>query len=314
MLRRRLSVAFTIFGLIGVRGVALADQPEPARTAFEAGLQAESQGRHEDACKLFRTSLELKQELGPLLKVKDCDLSSGKLRDAARHLEEIVAAWPEQGPELEGYRAELADVEARVPHLTVEVAANATPPTRVVLDGKPLALPAVNVALDPGKHELVIELSGSPPETRSIELKERASERVEVGRVVEPTKPPPPKPEEGGGLRTLGIAGVIVGAVGVAAFGGVIGTGVVVLDKQDEFEQCKRNTPGDCSSVASDGNTMLAVNGVLWGLGLLGVGLGVTLVAVDLATGPSSSEKASSPAPRASLEIGPSSLALAVTY
>ena len=92
-----------------------------ARAAFDRGLAAETAGRDEEACTHFRESLSLQRELGPLLKVKGCDVREGKLVAARRGLRELIGRWVEPGQDLEALKAELTRVEARIAHVTVRL-------------------------------------------------------------------------------------------------------------------------------------------------------------------------------------------------
>lgn len=287
---------------------------EQARRSFEQGLAAEQTGRSVEACESFRKSLGLVREIGPLLKVKDCDVRERKLVSARAALEELIKRWPGQDADLEQLKAELQVVIQRTPRLTVTSAPSAPAGIRVRLDGRSIALPQTELPVDPGDHEILVELPQRPIEGLTITIQE--SERKSISVPAPPAwngepKPvgPRPPPAQDDGLSGLAIGGIVAGSVGVLGFVGAAITGALVLGKQSEFEDCQAGTPNGCDPVAlkDEGDTLLVANGVLFGVGILGVGLGATLLIVDAVSTPS-------PAAKVELGLGPASAMLRVRF
>ena len=268
---------------------AHATPEEEGRKLFEEGLAQEARGAA--ACENFRKALELIRELGPLSKVKECDVRENKLLGARTKLRELIGRWPEQDAELEGLKQELSAIESRIPRLTLTAKADAPQGMKVRVDGSPVTLPTNDLELDPGEHEVLVDAEGRPltripitltsGEKQSLELTPQAAPQV----VVAEDKP-----------STLGIVGIVIGGVGVAGvIGGAI-TGGLVLDKQaeyDAYEAC----PEECVTLKEEGETLILVNGVLFIAGAATAVLGGTLLIIDLA----GSESTSS----AALQLGP---------
>jgi hypothetical protein len=315
MLSRLLPACFTTAFVLVTLPARAGGAEDEARKLFEEGSAAEKRGQAAEACAKFRQSLGLVREVGPLLKAKDCDLREGKLVSAEASLRELIARWPEPGPELEALKTELATVEKRVPRLTLKLRDGA-PGVSVRLDGAAVDFPADGRAVDPGKHELSIEVPDRPIERIVIELADGERKTIELpSRAPDPVKPPPPPPEASSGLGALGIVGIVVGALGVGGFVGAGVTGKLVLDKHDEFESARCSpdqtppaAPG-CAALAEEGDTLLVANGVLWGVGIAGVAVGATLLIVDLVG--SSNEPT---APNATLGARPGYVELTVRF
>ena len=79
---------------------------EEARKSFEQGLALEAT-QPAEACKSFRKSLEFTRELGPLTKVKECDVREGRLLEGREKLRELTTRLPAEDPELPALKAEL---------------------------------------------------------------------------------------------------------------------------------------------------------------------------------------------------------------
>jgi hypothetical protein len=293
---------------------------DEARRTFEEGLEAERKGQA-SACGKFRKALELIREVGPLKKVKECDVRDGKLLLARAKLEELVARWPAQDAELEGFKAELAAVRGRIAHVDLALAAGAPPGTKARIDSKPVDVPATSVELDPGEHEILVEVPSKPIERTTVTLGDGENKSLTIPlaepRSTEPTPPTPHPTEAKGGLGGLGIAGIVIAGVGVGAFVGAGVTGGMVLSKSDEFDTCNNTHCPDLQTLKSEGDTLLIANGVLFGVGIVGVGLGATLLVIDLATGPSDEPSTSGVRPATSaarLRVRPAAADFTVSF
>jgi hypothetical protein len=190
---------------------------DAARKSFEEGLAEESRGSAA-ACAKFRKALELLREVGPLKKVKECDARENKLRAARDKLRELIERWPVQDAELEGFKTELVAIEASIPRLTLTARADAPAGMKVRVDAVAVALPANELELDPGEHEVLVEAEGQALVRTPVTL--AAGERKTLALPTEGAKstPPPtvvPPPKETG-LGTLGVVGIAIGSVGVA--------------------------------------------------------------------------------------------------
>ncbi len=271
-----------------------------ARAAFDRGLAAETAGRNEEACTHFRESLSLQRELGPLLKVKGCDVREGKLVAARRGLRELIGRWVEPGQDLEALKAELTRVEARIAHVTVRLGTASI--ERVEIDGVRVTVPTEDLELDPGPHELVVEVVGQPVQRSRLELGDGERRTLTVGEekaapkvVAPPTLRPRPRD---GGIGTLGVVGIVGLGLGGLGLVGAAVTGGLVLQQRSDFEAggCADSDTQSCKDIASKGESLLLANGISWGVGLGAAALGTTLIIIDIAT-----RKPSAPSVKAAL-------------
>lgn len=295
---------------LSASGVAWAGSAEEeARKSFEEGLALES-SRPEEACKSFRKSLDLTRELGPLAKVKECDVREGLLLGARAKLRELTERLPPEDPELPLLKEELLKIEARIARIEIALNPKVTAAVRVTLDAKPVSLPST-VELDPGAHELVVETEGKPVERSTLTLGDGEAKKIRVpsGAALQvPTVAPAPR----SGLTGLGITGIVVGSVGVAGLLGGAITGGMVLSKESEFEKCRdAGEPAGCDPVLlkESGDGLLSANAALFIGGGALAAVGATLFIIDVASAPSDE-----PGPRAALRVGPSSASFELAF
>ena len=174
----------------------------------------------------------------------------------------------------------LADaLETRIPRVKVETKGVPTTATiELQIDGRVIPSDEVgeSIALDPGKHELVLSVSGGDPESRTITLSENEKRTVTFGDGSsssdqdKPVRRTSPLVFIGFGL---GGAGLIAGAI----------TGGLSLSRASEVEKicragtCPSQTDLDKAKPIHDSAYTLAnVSNVAFAVGVVGVGLGVT--------------------------------------
>lgn len=255
---------------------------DAAREAFAAGLAAESAGKQDDACASFRKSLALVRELGPLQKAAACDEREGKLRSASALLEELLARLPAD-EERGAIEERLRIARSRLGRLRIVVRADAPEGVKARLDGSPIALPAADLLVDPGRRELVVEVPGKGIELKDVEVGPGGTATVTIpdeSSAPAPMPPPPPPVAEEESSHTLRTVGLIAGGVGIAGFIGVAATGIPLLGKSSDFDECAGDF-GCESTVESDAKPLVAINTVMWGVGIAGVGLGATFLLID---------------------------------
>jgi hypothetical protein len=175
---------------------------------------------------------------------------------------------------------------------------------RVEVDGNAVTLPVTDLEVDPGTHEILVESDDRRVSRSHVTMDAGERRTVDVGETR--SAPPADAAGRGGGLSGLGVAGLIVGGIGVGGFVGAAVTGVMALDKRDELDACDAARRTDCAGIADAGNTLLIVNGVLWGVGIAGVGAGGTLLIVDLV--------ADDGAEQITARVGPTWLGLEVRF
>jgi hypothetical protein len=276
--------------------LAAAAQPltaeDRAREAFSRGLELEGRGDVVAACAAFRESLTFVRELGPVRKVSQCDSRDGRIVAAADGLEELLTRLPPDAADRPAIITELAALNQRVATLRLAFRADAPPGLAVRVDGQPVVGGAGAIELDPGDHEISISAHNAPAKTIRVSLAEGQSSTIEV---------PPAEAAPVEKSDALKIAGFSVGAVGVGALIGAAVTGGLVLAKDAEYDTC---APAACAGLKEDGDRLLIVNGVLWGVAIAAIGTGATLLIVDAV--------ADGPSPRVALDLlaTPTSLGL----
>ena len=155
------------------------------------------------------------------------------------------------------------------------------------LDGRP-------ILLDPGPHELEMVHPGAPARRQSILVREgEKSRRVEVSFAKEPPAVGAPAVgAEGAPPRALGISGIVIGGVGLAALGAFVGLAVTGTSDFDELDRtCGSLAPAPATGTCSEEDVSavkrtLTIADVFLGAGAGLAALGATLLIVDFATAP----------------------------
>lgn len=268
---------------------ALVCAPAPARAQtseqaeaqrlFLEGRAAVERGDYATGCPKFVESLRLVNRASTLLNLAQCEEKAGRLRAALDYWNQGAAQLDPTDERLKLARERAADLDARIPRITVRFTGKATPGTAVKLDSAPLRGEDIGVDLpvEPGSHEVVLAVPGQPDQRLSVDLEERERKELllQAGagapRVVLAGDAGP------GRRRTLGF---IVGGVGVAGLAAAGITGALIVSRDAEIqEQC----PGQrCSQTGTElirGATPLLVgNAVAWGIGIVGIGAGAWLL------------------------------------
>jgi hypothetical protein len=254
-----------------------------AADLFQQGREAMKGGNYGGACALFEASHRVEPAPGTLLNVAVCSEKLGRLRRAAKALEDFLEtsdAADERRPRAE---ALLADVTERTPRVSIRLPAWASSEAEVLVDGEGIS-PAVWKAamhLDPGRHVLEVRVPRAPDQRRTVEVKER--DRL-VETFVFPHTPapqrdrirPPRRREE------LPAAFFISLGVGVGGLVTAAGSGAIVLmERKTVEEQCDPAPPGSrlkpCSPAGIEagerGSRFETVGAVALPVGVAGVAL-----------------------------------------
>jgi hypothetical protein len=170
-----------------------------AREQFDRGSEAASMSRWSEAVDAFSQSHDLNPAPATLLNLATALAEAGRLREAADSYRTYLAHRP--AAEIARYRrdaeARLADIDARIPRLTVQLH-GLFPNDAVELDGVPLPESELAVAqlVDPGDHTLVVRRGELEALRRRVTLAEGARESLDldVPAVVTPPPATPPPP------------------------------------------------------------------------------------------------------------------------
>jgi hypothetical protein len=302
----RTSCAAALLAVLLTAGTASAQDASQARQLFEQGVSAAASQRWTEAIDAFTrsfaiverasTAYNLAVALGRVDRVRD---ALGALEDYFRLANASDSGEAERHQQATELRTRL---EGRVARLTLTVAPE---DATVEIDGTAVEGSGATreLTMDPGAHVIRV-VSGDDSEEVSVTLAagEAATRSVSLGGGAVDT-PPPAQPAARGGdpLGMLGIVGIAIAGVGVAAGAAAIGTGVASNDIYNgliercgpDHDACPPGSEGDIST----GSSLAWASTALTIVAGVAVAAGVTLFAIDLADG-SGSE-------RAQLEITP---------
>lgn len=208
---------------------------QAARELFKDGFTLQQAGKFPEALDKFQRSYDTYGAPTTALHIAQCQAAMLRLVEAAetyRGVARVEAdpAKPEFQQAKDQATAELAQVEPRIPHLTIKVTPASAQGLVVTLDGQVVkpALVGVPRPTNPGVHRITAVASSYQKAEQTIELKERTPLTVPIalqpgGVVYTPTGPGPSGPTGPGPVPT-GPTGPGPGPGGGAPGGG--GTGV----------------------------------------------------------------------------------------
>lgn len=222
-------------------GAAHADSLSDADARFKEGMALIKQGNVDGAREKWLQSLALERSAAVLINLAVLEAEAKRPDRALEYLRE----WFHHPASDERKRAQveremLPALEAETARLRID----AEPGSAIVLDGAGHGNAPLRDPIDvmPGKHrisagERSTELEVHAGETRVIDLRSAAVEKVPAPNPI--VLPPPPPPAESRGSWALPIT---LGAVGVVGVGVGVGLGVVSMNARAEAEQCHRNS------------------------------------------------------------------------
>ncbi len=292
-----------------VVGASVLAAPAPARAEptnkekadglFREGRAASQTGDYATACAKFADSQALDPSVGTQLNLGDCSEHLGKWVVARAYFRDSIIKLDATDPRVVQARERLQVLEARLPKLTVTLAAGAPAGTVVRCDGRTLAEAELGAAVptDPGEHTCVAVAAGRAESPQLVSLKEGTQGALEVapGAPLPPgTVRETPGPVTPGAVSSKRTIGWIVGGVGVAglALAGV--SGLVLLGEKSAVDSgChgKTSCNADALAAISANKTWVPVNTVAWIVGALGVGVGAFLILTSKDGAPSSSAR-----------------------
>lgn len=273
MTARRLAGALVVACLAAAPATTLAqDGNAPAaEELFKAGKTLLKEGRVDEACAKFAASNKLDPGMGILLYLGDCYEQAGRVASAWAAFEDAVARARSRGDtEREKIATDRsAKLAKRLPKVTVNVvAANRGPGFVVEKDGTPLddATWGVPLPLDPGEHVFEARRPGKRTWRTEVKIEEGKAAEVNVPELADDTTTPPhdppiDKPKAPGPIvpappdepapfwNGQRVAGLVVGAVGLAGVGVGIGLGVKTIgDWSTAQDHCDDGDPARCDA------------------------------------------------------------------
>jgi hypothetical protein len=286
------------------------EQRAAARATAQAGGEAFDEGRYQDAIDLFTRAEAVVHAPPHLLHIARASAKLGRLVSAQdAYLKIVRERLAPNAPEVfrEAWAAaerELAELEPRIPQLTIQVEGGGVENVRVTMDGHPIpnALLGIPHPVDPGEHEISAEPTVGQRLVRSLALADGARETVvfTLAPAAPSAEPPPPPPLPQPTVTTppeqpsrgfFVHPAVAYGALGVGAVGLVVGTAYLVsyLRTRDDADSAVRACWPYCTAAqrsrVDELDTRTAQRGTLSVIGFVAGGVGVAGGAILLIAG-----------------------------
>jgi cell division septation protein DedD len=268
-------------GALGVH--AEERDPAAAQALFDQARALMKAKRFDEACPKLAESQRLDPGIGTQFRLADCYEQQGKIASAWAGFLDVasLAAASNQGEREKAARQRAAKLEARLPHLTIDVpAASRVDGLAVKRDGVVVgdAQWGSPVPVDPGDHVLVASAPGHRDYSAQVSLHEGASATVGVPSLAEQTVAaappkeaaapasvsvaPPPPPSPGPPIQTVpppvhgsGPSAFVVGLGALGLVGVGVGTvfGVMASSKYDDSKgNCRKDDVNLCSAQGVD--------------------------------------------------------------
>lgn len=282
----RVLAVIVLCGALLPAGVVHADDVEDAQALYVKAREAYDALDYNTAYTLFNESQRLDPAPGTVLNLALSSDRLGRLTEASRLVNEVLEALDEDDerrPVAEKLRADLDD---RMPLLTIEPGAEAT----VLLDGAlvPREKLGTAIPLDPGSHELVIRAAGHQDnqQTLTVGEHERPTIRVVPGPPLEaPQVIPEPPDVVPAGTPWWGILGWSVAGAGVASLGvTAVMAGLIVSRDTTVNAHCSplRVCDDIAFAAAEEGKTFSNVGTATFIAGVVAIAGGLTLAIPSL--------------------------------
>lgn len=273
--------------LVGGPALAQSDDGEAdaeAKRLFGEARALMDKGEHEAACKLFEQSYDLSHGLGVQYNLAKCLATIGRTATARRHYLEVADVSERTGqPDRAAVaRASADELTPRLTRLRI-VLQEPVEGQIISLDGKPLtgAPPAEGIPVDPGVHMV----HAVAPERQAWETEVTAKDAgVTIDVVVPalaasngvPDEPPPVETDEGVGTQV--VAGIAMGALGIAVLAAAGGTAIAAKMRDGDADAfCEEggcrpeglSLSNEARSLGDAATGLLIAGGVLAAAGLV---------------------------------------------
>jgi hypothetical protein len=179
-----------------------------ARQLFQEGNDLQTAGKYAAALDKFQKAQEAFSAPTNLVRVAECQVSLGRLVEGAETYRTVIrtplppGSPPAFAQSVDQAKTELAQVEPRVPKLTVQVTPKDLAGLRLQIDGQVVTSALVGEALplDPGTHKVSVFASGYATSEQAVTLAERDVKTLPfrlapvAGVTITPAPPLPPAP------------------------------------------------------------------------------------------------------------------------
>lgn len=245
-----------------------------AKGLFDKGVKQMEQGKCDEipikdpaVCKEarenFKRAYELTGALGALRNLAYVEKGLGLVASASRHFRDVAREAPKDPrPERQAWaefaKKEVAELEPRIPHLTVKIVEK-LPGLKVTLDGEVLKDAAWNTAIDvdPGKHAVHAEAPGHLNFEGSVTIAEKQDKAISVALEVDAS----PTVEKKAPSK---IGPIVVTTAGVVGIGVGLTFGYLAIKKKGD--DCPNGVCAAQSSI-DDGRTLANVSTIVTGVG-----------------------------------------------
>lgn len=232
-----------------------AEELQAARELFQEAYEAEQEARYADALAKFRRVASVKETSSIRYRIATVLMAMGRLRESRDIFRSIAAARPS----LPATEHEIADsaveksaeLDRRIPKLSLRLADGSPDDVRVTLDGAPIPVSTTPrpIELDPGDHAVLAVASGSAPYEQTVTLTDGGGQ-VEHTIFLTPGAPaspevPPPDPDRllgwvavGGGsaLLAMGAALLIAREGAISEMNAACPSGVCPNSRRSDVE------------------------------------------------------------------------------
>ncbi|HEY8086523.1 MAG TPA: hypothetical protein VIF09_01720 [Polyangiaceae bacterium] len=179
-----------------------------ARSLFQEGDALQRAGKFGEALDKFQRAQQVFSAPTNMLRIAECDAALGRLVESEEAYRAVVRTpLPAGSPPafqsaVDQARAELAQVEPRVPKLVVQISPATAPSPQLQIDGQPVpaAILGEPFPLDPGTHRVLVTATGFSSTEQSVTLKEHEAKTLQIdlraipGVVAGPPPGPPVPP------------------------------------------------------------------------------------------------------------------------
>jgi tetratricopeptide (TPR) repeat protein len=264
-------------------------QPAAADTLFREGVALGKAGQYAQAIEKFRASYELDPARGTLLGLAMSEERAGRLADALGHYAALRDLANQAGdrPRVEVAERAMAELEPRVPRLTVLVKGDLPPTVDIKLNGRQLPRGALGTPLpvNPG----TTELAATAPDHQPFQFRavlgegERTTVEMELGApraspAAAGTAAEPRAASSHGGWTAGQVGSLVLGAAGLVLLGAGTYLWVSSGDKYDHLVVvCPNNScPASARSEIDAGRNQETLARVCWITGGLALAAGAT--------------------------------------
>lgn len=297
---RRLGASTLVLAALTIPSLASAQGDDAQRSAARAfatdGLSAYNAGHYEKAIDLFTRAESLVHAPPHQLFIARSSVKLGKLVHAKELYvkmtrEELPSTAPRAFVDAQASATtELAEIEPRIPTLTIIVAGPGAEGAKVTMDGVevPSALIGASQPADPGAHTLRASSSGWKPAEAEVRLAEKGVESTTL--TLDKTEPVPAKAEHSelqgpSGIRKA--APFIAFGVGVAGL--AVGTVFLFKNRGDRDDAdalctgglCPAARRNDIQSLDDSADSAQTISWIGYGVGAASVAVGAALLLLN---------------------------------